>query len=65
MALNRPITHIDSFAGPGGICTGLSAARYQTLVAIEYVKSCCDTYSANHPEVHVIHSDICKVTKKT
>lgn len=64
MALNRPITHIDCFAGPGGICTGLSAARYQTLVAIEYVKSCCDTYSANHPEVHVIHSDIRKVTKK-
>lgn len=63
MALNRPITHIDCFAGPGGICTGLSAARYQTLVAIEYVKSCCDTYSANHPEVHVIHSDIRKVTK--
>ena len=64
MALNRPITHIDCFAGPGGICTGLSAARYQTLVAIEYVKSCCDTYSANHPEVHVIHSDIRKVTKR-
>ena len=64
MALNRPITHIDCFAGPGGICTGLSAARYKTLVAIEYVKSCCETYSANHPEVHVIHSDIREVTKK-
>lgn len=64
MALNRPITHIDCFAGPGGICTGLGAARYNTLVAIEYVKSCCETYSANHPEVHVIHSDIRKVKKK-
>lgn len=64
MALNRPITHIDCFAGPGGICTGLSAARFQTLVAIEYVQSCCDTYMANHPEVHCIHSDIRKVTKK-
>lgn len=64
MALNRPITHIDCFAGPGGICTGLSAARFQTLVAIEYVKSCCETYMANHPEVHCIHSDIRKVTKK-
>ena len=38
MALNRPITHIDCFAGPGGICTGLAAARFETLVAIEYVK---------------------------
>lgn len=64
MALNRPITHIDCFAGPGGICTGLSAARFQTLVAIEYVQSCCDTYMANHPEVHCIHSDIRKVTRR-
>lgn len=56
------LTHIDCFAGPGGICTGLHAAGMQTLVAIEYIKSCCETYTANHPEVHVIHSDIRKVT---
>jgi DNA (cytosine-5)-methyltransferase 1 len=54
-------THVDCFAGPGGICTGLHASGMQTLVAIEYIKSCCDTYSANHPEVHVINSDIRKV----
>lgn len=58
------LTHIDCFAGPGGICTGMHAAGYETLVAIEYVKSCCETYSANHPEVHVIHNDIRKVEKK-
>ena len=52
------LTHIDCFAGPGGICTGLHAAGFRTIAAIEYIKSCCDTYSANHPEVHVIHSDI-------
>ena len=56
------LTHIDCFAGPGGICTGLHAAGMQTLIAIEYIKSCCETYTANHPEVHVIHSDIRKVT---
>ena len=28
------------------------------------VQSCCETYAANHPEVHVIHSDIRKVTQK-
>ena len=61
---NHNFTHIDCFAGPGGICTGLHAAGYNTLVAIEYVKSCCETYSANHPEVHVIHSDIRNVQKK-
>ena len=56
------LTHIDCFAGPGGICTGLHAAGLQTLIAIEYIKSCCETYTANHPEVHVIHSDIKKVS---
>lgn len=59
---NRKFTHVDCFAGPGGICTGLHASGFQTLVAIEYIKSCCDTYSANHPGVHVICSDIREVT---
>jgi len=58
------LTHIDCFAGPGGFCTGLSAARFKTLVAIEYVKSCCDTYSYNHPDVHIINSDIRKIQPK-
>lgn len=56
------LTHIDCFSGPGGICTGLHAAGFETRVAIEYIKSCVDTYSYNHPEVHMIHSDIRKVT---
>ena len=60
----RNLTHIDCFAGPGGICTGLHAASFQTLIAIEYIKSCCETYSANHPEVHVIHSDIREVNEE-
>jgi DNA (cytosine-5)-methyltransferase 1 len=55
-------THIDCFSGPGGICTGLCAAGFETKVAIEYIKSCVDTYSANHPTVHMIHSDIRDVT---
>lgn len=58
------LTHIDCFAGPGGICTGLHAAGFQTLIAIEYIKSCCETYTANHPEVHVIHSDIRQVKEE-
>lgn len=55
-------THIDCFSGPGGICTGLHAAGFDTKIAIEYIKSCVDTYKANHPEVYVIHSDIRNVT---
>ena len=58
----RQLTHIDCFSGPGGICTGLHAAGLKTLVAIEHIKSCCETYQANHPEVQVIHSDIRDVT---
>ena len=58
----KQYTHVDCFSGPGGICTGFHAAGLKTLVAIEYIKSCVDTYSANHPDVHVIHSDIRDVT---
>lgn len=54
-------THIDCFSGPGGICTGMHAAGFDTKVAIEFIESCCETYRANHPKVHVIHSDIRKV----
>lgn len=60
--MRRELTHIDCFAGPGGICTGLHAAGFKTLIAIEYIKSCCDTYKANHPEVTVLQSDIREVT---
>lgn len=58
------MTHIDCFSGPGGFCTGLHASGFETLVAIEYIKSCVETYSKNHPEVHVIHSDIRNVTEE-
>lgn len=58
MKSKKHITHIDCFSGAGGICTGLAAAGFDTKVAIEYIQSCCDTYSANHPSVKVIHSDI-------
>ena len=55
------LTHIDCFCGPGGFCTGLHAAGFDTRVAIDYVKSCTETYSSNHPDVHVIHGDIRQV----
>jgi len=55
---NQRFTHVDCFSGVGGICTGMHAAGFETLVAIERVKSCVETYKANHPDVHVIHDDI-------
>lgn len=62
--MSKTITHIDCFSGPGGICTGFKAAGIKTLVAIEKVDSCAETYSANHPEVKVINKDIRKVDRK-
>lgn len=56
------LTHIDCFSGVGGICTGLHASGFETLLAIEKVDSCAETYSHNHPEVEVLCSDITKVT---
>lgn len=53
-----PFTHIDCFSGVGGICTGFRAAGLKTLLAIEHIKSCVDTYSANHKDVYVLCSDI-------
>ena len=58
------LTHIDCFSGPEGICTGLHAAGFETKVAIESIKSCVETYAHNHPEVHIIHSDIRDVTRE-
>ena len=55
-------THVDCFSGVGGFCTGLHAAGFSTKVAIEKIRSCVETYQANHPDVHVINNDICKVT---
>lgn len=54
-------THVDCFSGVGGFCTGLHAAGFTTKVAIEKIRSCVETYEANHPEVRVINEDICKV----
>ncbi len=62
MGKKQEIYHIDCFSGPGGICTGFKAAGVKTIVAIEKVGSCVETYKANHGEVHVIHKDIRKVT---
>lgn len=58
MTAPRQPTHIDTFAGPGGFCTGLKAAGFRTLMAFEKVETVCETYAANHPEVDLIQGDI-------
>lgn len=59
----KEITHIDLFSGPGGICTGFRAAGIKTLLSVEKVQSCVETYSANHPDVKVLNMDVRKVNK--
>ncbi|WP_198926737.1 DNA cytosine methyltransferase [Vibrio ordalii] len=59
--MSNQLTHIDFFSGPGGFCTGLKAAGFETLAAVEKVESCVETYRGNHPEVRVIHKDIREV----
>ncbi len=58
------ISHIDCFSGVGGVCTGFKAAGIRTVLAIEEVQSCVDTYKSNHPEVPVICKDIRKVRRQ-
>lgn len=58
------ITHIDLFSGVGGICTGFKSVGIQTVVAVEHVDSCVDTYLANHPEVSVFLRDIREVSSE-
>lgn len=62
--MTKQLTHVDCFSGVGGFCTGLNAAGFKTLFAIEKVQSCVDTYSFNHPDVHVIKSDIREVREE-
>ena len=60
----KNILHVDLFAGAGGICTGFKAAGIKTVLAVEKVESCAETYRSNHPKVKFIHKDIRHVTKK-
>lgn len=55
-------TAIDLFAGCGGLTSGLSAAGFRVLAAIEKDPDAADTYAANHPKVLLYRKDIRKVS---
>jgi DNA (cytosine-5)-methyltransferase 1 len=54
-------TAIELFSGCGGLTTGLEKAGFNVLSAIEIDPIASSTFSANHPQVHLINDDIKKV----
>jgi len=54
-------TAVDLFAGAGGSTAGLKAAGFAVVGAIEADPDAVRSYRANHPEVHLVDSDIRKV----
>lgn len=49
---------VDLFAGAGGMTLGLKRAGFSVVGAVEIDSLACETYRANHPEVHLWEVDI-------
>ena len=52
---------ISLFSGAGGMDIGFGMAGFQTVVAVEYDKSCCETLKKNNANLNVIHGDISNI----
>lgn len=52
---------ISLFSGAGGMDIGFEMAGFQTVVAVEFDKSCCDTLKKNNPNLNIIHGDLSNV----
>lgn len=57
MKKSKPIA-IDVFSGCGGLTTGLKAAGFRVLGAIEYDALAAETYKKNHRSVTLWESDV-------
>jgi DNA (cytosine-5)-methyltransferase 1 len=53
---------ISLFSGAGGMDIGFEMAGFETVVAVEYDISCCETLKKNRPNLSVIHGDITQIS---
>lgn len=60
--IKNEFTAIDLFSGCGGLSSGLKRAGFSVRVAVELDPIAVKAYRKNHPETHVIKSDIHKIS---
>lgn len=60
-AIDNHFAAVDLFSGCGGLTLGLKQAGFRVLAAVEVDESSVETYSANHSDVRVFHTDIKKL----
>lgn len=58
----RTLRAIDLFAGCGGLTSGLRAAGFDVLAAIEKDPDAAASYEANHPDVLIYRKDIRRIS---
>jgi DNA (cytosine-5)-methyltransferase 1 len=56
-----PPTHVSLFSGCGGFTTGLTAAGFDTLLALDLDPVCLATHRLNHPEAATCQADLGRV----
>ena len=53
---------ISLFSGAGGMDIGFELAGFETVIAVEYDSSCCDTLRLNRPDLKIIEGDISAIS---
>jgi len=56
------LTALDLFSGCGGLTLGLHQAGFKVVGAVEFDQTAVNSYRSNHPDVHLKHVDIRKLS---
>ena len=51
-------THVSLFSGCGGFTTGLKAAGFETVLALDLDPACLASHRLNHPEAATLQADL-------